>query len=185
MSMESWDKKKVMSLNNNDLLVYINHMLASGWSLGRLNKEKGIRRQTVRDRLKKDGYVFNHDANAFIKPLIPGEDLQISSVKPIEKPRNVQKQESDVLTLESLQRRIEALEMRINTMQVSSKADTTDFELIKFNSKEQPRNYPLYQEVVDLLADVHSNNRHLKVKDIVNHALYTGLVQMKHSKSIE
>lgn len=176
--MESWDKEKVMSLNNDDLLVYINHMLSEGWSLGRLNQDKGIRRQTVRDRLKKSGYRYDQKLNAFI---YCDED----SIKPTEKARNVQKQESDVLTLESLQKRIEALEMRINAMQTNSTTIESGFKLIKFNSKEQARNYPLYQEVVDLLADVHSNNRHLKVKDIVNNALYSGLTQMKHSQKID
>ena len=57
MHIESWDKEKVMSLNNDDLLVYINSMLAKGWSLGRLNKEKAIRRQTVRDRLDRKSVV--------------------------------------------------------------------------------------------------------------------------------
>lgn len=182
MHIESWDKEKVMSLNNDDLLVYINSMLAKGWSLGKLNEEKGIRRQTVRDRLKKDGYVFDRVSNAFVKVTTEHAELQKAPGKVSEKTPKIQKQVSDGITLESLQNRIEALEMAVNAMQTNSNPIASGFELIKFDSKEQPRNYPLHQEVVDLLAEVHSSNKHLKVKDIVNHALYCGLNQMKHSK---
>lgn len=38
--MEHLTKEEVMALNNEELLAYINHMLAKGYSLGRLNKEK-------------------------------------------------------------------------------------------------------------------------------------------------
>lgn len=185
MHIESWDKEKVMSLNNDDLLDYTNSMLAKGWSLGRLNEEKGIRRQTVRDRLKKDGYVFDRVSNAFVKTMTEHAEPQKAPVKVSEKTPNAQKQVSDALTLESLQNRIEALEMAVNTMQNNSNPIASGFELIKFGSKEQPRNYPLHQEVIELLAEVHSNNKHLKVKDIVNHALYCGLNQMKHSENID
>lgn len=180
MSIESWDKEKVMSLNNDDLLVYINSMLAKGWSLGKLNKEKAIRRQTVRDRLKKDGYVFNHEANAFVKATTEQAAPPHATLKASEEAPKVQKQVKDGLTLESLQNRIEALEMVVNAMQTNSNPIERGFELVKFDSKEQPRNYPLHQEVIELLAEVHSSNKHLKVKDIVNHALYYGLNQMKH-----
>lgn len=175
--MEHWTKEEVMALNNDELLAYINHMLAMGYSLARLNKEKGIRRQTVRDRLKKDGYVYNDECKAFIKPLI-------DEPKPTQPPKTTHKARKEggaTISLEELLKRVEALEMRLNTIQSNGINAKDEFKPIIFNSKTQSRNYPLHQEVVDLLAEVSQANPHLKVKDIVNHALYVGLSQALHS----
>lgn len=179
--MEHWTKEQVMALNNDELLVYINHMLAIGYSLGRLNKEKGIRRQTVRDRLKKDGYVYNDECKAFIKPLIE-EPKQTQSPK---SPQKVRKDGASTISLEELLRRVEALEMHLNTIQSNGTNAKDEFKPIIFNSKTQSRNYPLHQEVTDLLKEVHQSNPHLKVKDIVNHVLYVGLSQALHGDKIE
>ena len=179
--MEHWTKEQVMALNNDELLVYINHMLAIGYSLGRLNKEKGIRRQTVRDRLKKDGYVYNDERKAFIKPLI---DEPKQTQPPKQTPQS-RKEEASTISLEELLRRVEALEMRLNTIQSNETNAKDEFKPIIFNSKTQSRNYPLHQEVTDLLKEVHQSNPHLKVKDIVNHALYVGLSQALHGDKIE
>ena len=111
--MEHLTKEEVMALNNDELLAYINHMLAMGYSLARLNKEKGIRRQTVRDRLKKDGYVYNDECKAFIKPLID-EPKQTQPPKTTHKAR---KEGGATISLEELLERVEALEMRFNTIQ--------------------------------------------------------------------
>lgn len=179
--MEHWTKEQVMALNNDELLAYINHMLAMGYSLARLNKEKGIRRQTVRDRLKKDGYVYNDECKAFIKPLI---DETTSEPKPTQPPKTTHKARKEggaTISLEELLERVEALEMRFNTIQNNETNTKDEFKPIIFNSKPQQRNYPLHKEVVDLLAEVSQANPHLKVKDIVNHALYVGLSQALHS----
>lgn len=182
--MEHWTKEQIMALNNDELLAYINHMLAIGYSLGRLNKEKGIRRQTVRDRLKKDGYVYNDECKAFIKPLI---DEPTSGPKQIHPPKTPPKakKEGGVISLEELLKRVEVLEMRFNTIQNNENNTSNEFKPIIFDSKPQPRNYPLHKEVTDLLSQVHQANPHLKVKDIVNHALYIGLSQALHRDSIE
>lgn len=175
MSMENWEKEKVMSLNNDELLIYINHMLGVGYSLAKLNEKKGIRRQTIRERLKKDGYAFDRATNSFRKMDVDAPKEEVPA-KPIVK--------NQQMTLEQLQRRLELLEKKVNAMQVGE-SNGAKTDLVRFNSKEQARNYPLHTEVIDLLAEVHSNNRHLKVKDIVNHALYIGLTQMNHSEKID
>lgn len=178
--MENWDKAKVMSLKNDELLTYINHMLGLGYSLGKLNEEKGIRRQTVRDRLKKDGYAFDKNTNSFVK-VSDEHKQQPVEAKAINKPPKVEQ-----MTLQQLQERLEKLEKVVNALQVGDQLERINQinDLMRFNSREQQRNYPLHEEVIELLNEVHSNNRHLKVKDIVNHALYHGLTQLKHSDRI-
>ena len=178
--MEHWTKEQVMALNNDELLAYINHMLAMGYSLARLNKEKGIRRQTVRDRLKKDGYVYNDECKAFIKPLID----EPKQTQPPKTTHKAKKEGGATISLEELLERVEALEMRLNSMEKApSKAG--DVEVIKFNSKTHDRNYPLHKEVVDLLDELRTANKHLKIKDLVNTGLYIGLSKMKDSDNIE
>lgn len=178
--MEDWTKERVMALSNDELLKYINHMLANGYSLGRLNKEKGIRRQKVRDRLKKDGYVYDSDCNAFIQSLMYTEVR-----KPQNKPQESQKKQEAIISLEELLKRVEVLEMQLNTIQSNKKNTLREFKPVIFDSEVQPRNYPLHREVVELLNQVSKANSHLKVKDIVNHCLYIGLSQALHRDDIE
>ena len=178
--MEDWTKEQVMALSNDELLAYINHMLANGYSLGRLNKEKRIRRQTIRDRLKKDGYVYNAECNAFIQSLA---DTEVK--KPQNRSQEAKKKQGATISLEELLKRVEALEMRLNTIQSNETILSNEFKPIIFDSEVQPRNYPLHREVVDLLTQVSQANPHLKVKDIVNHCLYIGLSQALHRDNIE
>lgn len=174
--METWNKDKVMSLSNSELLQYINYMLENGWSMGRLYEEKGIRRQTIRDRLKKYGYTYNKDLNQYT-PI--GVDNAAGKVE--NKPKEKPKAKSEQITLESINKRLEALEMRLNGIEKPTK----DIKLIKFDSKQQARNYPLHQEVIDLISEISREYPHYKVKDIVNTALYIGLNNWKHSDSKE
>ena len=174
--MEQYTKEEVMVLNPQELSQYINHMLSIGWTLNRLNSEKGIRRQTIRDRLKKAGYVFNDETKCYELNKEKDNEYFINPKPPKKTPPKI--------TLEDLQKRVEALEMRLNSMEKApSKAG--DVEVIKFNSKTHDRNYPLHKEVVDLLDEIKLSNNHLKIKDLVNTALYIGLTKMKDSSSID
>lgn len=183
--MEHLTKEEVMALNNDELLAYINHMLAMGYSLARLNKEKGIRRQTVRDRLKKDGYVYNDECKAFIKPLIDEPTSEPKQTQPPKTTHKARKEGGATISLEELLERLEALEMRLNTMGSDKNIKEEQFKPKIFKSDVQPRNYPLHQEVIDLISEVSRNNPHLKVKDIVNHALFQGLTMYSHRKDID
>ena len=186
--MEKYTKEQVMELKPQELADYINHMFNNGWSLNKLNKEKGIRRQTVREKLKRAGYVLNADTNRYELNEENNEGsfegYFINSQIKEEKAPKAKEAKAPKITLEELQKRVEALEMRLNSMEKApSKAG--DVEVIKFNSKTHDRNYPLHKEVVDLLDEIKLSNNHLKIKDLVNTALYIGLTKMKDSSSID
>ena len=176
--MKQYTKQEIMSLTNEELLQYINHILKKGVSLSQLEKETGVRRQTIRDRLKKDGYIFNKTSNSYIK---------CSDVvsEPPKKPQKAKKTQEPRITMEELLKRIEALEMRLNDSEKVEENISNEFKPTIFNSEVQPRNYPLHKEVTDLLSQVSKANPQFKVKDIVNHCLYMGLSQVIHSDSIE
>lgn len=175
-----------MELSTQELLEYLNHMLSNGWSLNKLNTQKGIRRQTVRDKLKKEGYVLDQEANQFVKsPEVDGADkLDLVGVFVDSKPQKAKKKAPATNSLEDLEKRIEVLEMRLNAMETQVPSDLK-VDVIKFESKTHDRNYPLHQEVLCLLDDLKRTNTHLKVKDLVNTALYIGLSKMKDSGSID
>lgn len=177
--MEELTKEQVMGLNGDQLAEYINNKLASGQSLSGLSEKIGFRRQTIRDRLKRDGYFYNKDCNAYLKPLFD-EPLNI-----IKTPHKEKKKAPATITLEEVLERLEALEMRLNGIQNDKQQESKEFKPKIFESDVQPRNYPLHKEVIDLLSEVTKANPHLKVKDIVNHALFLGLSMSLHSDSIE
>lgn len=178
--MEKYTKEQVMELKPQELADYINHMFNNGWSLNKLNKEKGIRRQTVREKLKRAGYVLNADTNRYEL----NEENNEGSFEGYFINSQIKEKKAPKITIEELQKRVEALEMRLNSMEKApSKAG--DVEVIKFNSKTHDRNYPLHKEVVDLLDELRTANKHLKIKDLVNTGLYIGLSKMKDSDNIE
>lgn len=179
--MEELTKDQVMELMGDELAEYINTKLAEGQSLSKLSEKIGFRRQTIRDRLKRDGYCYNKESNAYLKTLI---DKPIS-LKPQKPTQTTKKDVSATITLEEVLERLEALEMRLNTMESDKNIKEEQFKPKIFKSDVQPRNYPLHQEVIDLISEVSRNNPHLKVKDIVNHALFQGLTMYSHRKDID
>lgn len=183
--MEHLTKEQVMDLTGDDLVAYINTMLSSGYSLSGLSEEIGFRRQTIRERLKRDGYFYNKECNAYIKPLIDEPTNTSTKTEPPKTSHKAKKEKVVTITLEELLKRVEALEMRLNAIQSNEIKAKEEFKPIIFDSKPQPRNYPLHKEITDLLSEVHQANPHLKVKDIVNHALYVGLSQALHSDNME
>lgn len=182
--MEHLTKEKVMDLTGDDLVTYINQMLSSGYSLSALSEEIGFRRQTIRDRLKRDGYFYNKECNAYIRPLID-EPLISKQTQPPKMPHKTKKEGGATIKLEEILKRVESLEIRLNAIQNNENNPSNEFKPMIFDSEVQARNYPLHKEVVDLIKQVSQANPYLKVKDIVNHALYIGLSQALHSENIE
>ena len=174
-----------MNLETQELLQYINHMLANGWSLAKINKEKGIRRQTVRDKLKREGYVLNQEINQFVRMETGEKDTQdYKDVFIDSKPQKPKKKAPATKSYDDLQKRVESLEKRLEAIEKQTPS-TLKVDVISFSSGTHDRNYPLHQEVVDLLDELRTANKHLKIKDLVNTGLYIGLSKMKDSDNIE
>ena len=178
--MDNLTREQIMRLSDEKLLDYINSMLKLGYTLSTFSRDKGIKRQKLRDRLANAGYTYNDERKEFVKPI---DSISIDAPNKCDKTRYKGVDEEDsIITLKELLERIEALETRLNNMQKVDEENTNELKPIVFNSKTQQRNYPLHEEVTELLAEVHRQNPHLKVKDIVNHLLYQGLLKAIHSK---
>ena len=181
--MELYTKEQIMALKPQELLEYTNHILSVGVSLNDLERKTNMQRKTIRERLKRIGYVYDGKSNRYVLNK-EGDNVYFINPKPVKKAPKAKEAKAPKITLEELQKRVEALEMRLNSMEKApSKAG--DVEVIKFNSKTHDRNYPLHKEVVDLLDEIKLSNNHLKIKDLVNTALYIGLTKMKDSSSID
>lgn len=173
-------KEQVMELHGEDLVAYINGWLAKEVSVTKLAEQVGFRKGTILDRLKRAKYFYNGEYNAYMKPLtgeapVPAFIPEAQVVKPQTKEKKTQPAK---ITIEELWERVEVLETIVKGIQTVEETAPVTFKPMSFNSKAQQRNYPLYQEVIDLLAEVSKKNPQFKVQDIVNHCLYTGLSQI-------
>lgn len=194
MRYEEYNKDDVMGLYGADLLAYVNYMLSKGYTLAQLNHTKGIRRQTVRDRLKKDGFIFDKTINRYVSEseICKRDSHTILSKQKEPIPElsfggNGENILGEVLdALESLKNRLELIERReeqrnqeFKSLQGQNTAlKVGKLELIAFHSKAKNRNYPLYPEVYELLDRLREENPHIKIKDVVNSILYKGLSEL-------
>ena len=194
MKYEEYNKDDVMGLFGSDLLAYVNYMLSKGYTLAQLNHTKGIRRQTIRDRLKKGGFVFDKTVNRYVSESEIGK-IESKTI-PLKQTEHIPELScggsgenilGEVLDeLESLKKRLELIEQReeqrkqeIKSLQGQNTAlKVGKLELIAFRSKAKNRNYPLHLEVYGLLDRFHAENPHIKVKDVVNSILYKGLSEL-------
>lgn len=178
-------KEDVMSLNTTDLLQYVNYMLSVGYTMQQLNDKKGIRRQTIRDRLKKAGYVFDKDQNQYVAADKEELPLIVEEVKHTES-QIIHKK----ITLEEVYKVLQSLESRITTLEETrgvvkreqvpqNQLKVGGLELIPFHSKAVNRNYPLYPEVYERLDRLKEENPHLKIKEIINSLLYKALLDLE------
>ncbi|MDB8545804.1 hypothetical protein PNV01_13425 [Turicibacter sanguinis] len=178
--MEQYTKEQVYLLSPEELLEYMNHMLSNGWTLNQLEKEKGIVKRRTSGIFKKIGYKYDSKLKQYVSSEQTINELTHDSgvlvpFEPVVEPKS----KKSTITLEALEKRVKALEMRLNG--ITETPTTKDAKVMQFSSKAQDRNYPLHQEVIELLDELKAANTHLKVKDLVNTALYIGLTELKDS----
>ena len=180
--MEELTKEQVMQLNIEELVGFINLWLSKGVSVSKLAEQVGFRKGTILDRLKRAKYFYNGEYNAYMKPLTSEAPVPafIAEGEAVKAPTEPKKSSPGKITLEELLERVEALEMAVKVSQKNEEVQATTFKPMSFESKTQQRNYPLHQEVINLLAEVSKDNPQFKVQDIVNHCLYVGLSQALH-----
>lgn len=177
--MEHYTKQEIMNLPKEELLKYVNHMLLNGYSLSKLERKKLIVRKTVGNRLNSIGYFYNDELNQYVA--VGEKDTVYNGIiTQIDEPQEPKKAKKKT-TLEELEKRVEALEKRLNG--TSETPINQNAKVMQFKSKPQDRNYPLHPEVIELLDELKNANTHLKVKDLVNTALYIGLTELKQQDS--
>ncbi len=188
---ESLTKKEVMELADEELLKYINYMLSNGYTMAKINREKGIRRQTMRDRLKKIGYRYDEDVKQYIQvaqlpddnPVIVKEETKNEDVLETvheARPKKVEVDSDLMMMIRELQKRQEELEARLDILQgkdtkLENKRTGARLPITVFKSEAKIKNYPIYPEVFDRITQLKVDNPHLKVKDIVNSLLNDAL----------
>lgn len=188
---EELTKNEVMNLQDEELLDYINYMLSHDYTMARINREKGIRRQTIRDRLKKIGYRYDEHAKQYVKTkktLADETGANTKEIKGQECPKVVLELDTeqgennfDLLSMiHDLQKRQEELEARLDILQgkdtkLENKRTGARLPITVFKSEAKIKNYPIYPEVFERITQLKVDNPHLKVKDIVNSLLNDAL----------
>mgnify|MGYP007097777783 CR=1 FL=1 len=184
---EKLTKDEVMNLRDEELLEYINYMLSHDYTMARINREKGIRRQTIRDRLKRIGYRYDENVKQYVKTKKALADEAGSNINE-EIPKVVHKTEveqnnsdSELLTMiRNLQNRQAELEARLDRIEgkdtkLENKRTGARLPITVFKSEAKIKNYPIYPEVFERITQLKIDNPHLKVKDIVNSLLKDAL----------
>lgn len=184
---EKLTKDEVMNLRDEELLEYINYMLSHDYTMARINREKGIRRQTIRDRLKRIGYRYDENVKQYVKTKKALADEAGSNINE-EIPKVVHKTEveqnnsdSELLTMiRNLQNRQAELEARLDRIEgkdtkLENKRTGARLPITVFKSEAKIKNYPIYPEVFERITQLKIDNPHLKVKDIVNSLLNDAL----------
>ena len=184
---EELTKEEVMELEDKELLEYINHMLAHDYTMARINREKGIRRQTIRGRLKRIGYRYDENVKQYVKTKKALADEAGANINE-EIPKIVHKAEveqnnsdSELLTMiRNLQSRQAELEARLDRIEgkdtkLENKRTGARLPITVFKSEAKIKNYPIYPEVFERITQLKIDNPHLKVKDIVNSLLNDAL----------
>lgn len=184
---EKLTKDEVMNLRDEELLEYINYMLSHDYTMARINREKGIRRQTIRDRLKRIGYRYDENVKQYVKTKKALADEAGSNINE-EIPKVIHKTEveqnnsdSELLTMiRNLQNRQAELEARLDRIEgkdtkLENKRTGARLPITVFKSEAKIKNYPIYPEVFERITQLKIDNPHLKVKDIVNSLLNDAL----------
>lgn len=184
---EKLTKDEVMNLRDEELLEYINYMLSHDYTMARINREKGIRRQTIRDRLKRIGYRYDENVKQYVKTKKALANEAGSNINE-EFPEVVHKSETEqngsdceLLTMiRNLQNRQAELEARLDRIEgkdtkLENKRTGARLPITVFKSEAKIKNYPIYPEVFERITQLKIDNPHLKVKDIVNSLLNDAL----------
>ncbi len=188
---EELTKKEVMELEDWELLKYINYMLLNGYTMAKINREKGIRRQTVRDRLKKIGYRYDEEAKQYLQVIQLSDDNSVIIKEETKNedvletvhesvPKKVEVDSDLMMMIRELQKRQEELEARLDILQgkdtkLENKRTGARLPITVFKSEAKIKNYPIYPEVFERITQLKVDNPHLKVKDIVNSLLNDAL----------
>lgn len=165
--------------NNLDILTqvdYINKALANGASLTSICEKIGISRSTIRERFKKNGYIYYKDIHNY-KSVI--EVVTEATDKP-----TITKLESNNLVVET------DLEQKLNyilstydnkfnemyTWYLKSKNNETaidlkKMEIIDFEGKLITRSFKIYECIQQEFTQFCKKNNKYKVQDILSQAL--------------
>ena len=169
-------KEEFNLLNENEQLEYVNARLSEGMSFTQVTeKEIGIRRNTVRDRFKRLGYVLDQEVMQFV--LV--EPTKTTN-QPIE-PAAPRKKPKESTKKETLEQQIKQLESRMNRLEKLLKAPITEEpqknkELnIVIESSGSYRNYKLNSSVIEDLEKLALQYPHLTTANIVNSLLREAL----------
>lgn len=181
-------KEKFNLLDQNEQLEYVNTRLSEGMSFTQVTeKEIGIRRNTVRDRFKRMGYVLDQEVMQFI--LV--EPTKVTE-RPIEQTDPKKKNKESTTKKETIEQQIKQLESRMSRLEKLLKAPLTEEpqknkELnIVIESTGSYRNYKLNSSVIKDLEKLALEYPHLTTANIVNSLLREALDNhLKNKKDIQ
>lgn len=179
-------KEEFNLLDQNDQLEYVNARLSEGMSFTQVTeKEIGIRRNTVRDRFKRMGYVLDQEVMKFV--LVEPTKATEQPIKQTESKKNPKES-----TTKTLEQQIKQLESRMSRLEKLLKAPLTEepqknkeLNIVKESSGSY-RNYKLNSSVIKDLEKLALEYPHLTTANIVNSLLREALDNhLKNKKDIQ
>lgn len=169
-------KEEFNLLSQNDQLEYVNVRLREGISFTQVTeKEIGIRRNTVRDRFKRMGYVLDQEVMQFVL-VEPTKEIK----QPIE-PTTTQKKLKESTKKETIEQQIKKLESRMSLLEellktpLNEKSQKQKELKISIESSGSYRNYKLNSSIIEDLEKLALKYPHLTTANIVNSLLREAL----------
>lgn len=164
-------KEEFNLLNENDQLKYVNARLSERMSFTQVTeKEIGIRRNTVRDRFKRMGYILDQEIMQFV---LIERSIEQTESKHLPKKTTAKK--------EILEQQLKELESRMNRLEKLLNAPLNEepkqHKELKINieSSGSYRNYKLNSSVIKDLKKLALEYPHLTTANIVNSLLREAL----------
>lgn len=162
-------RNELLNMNADDLAKTLNELLKNYESKNKLFKTFELKKQVIDKKLMQAGYSYNNDTKCYSKSNSTDTD-QVALQSDLKIADDSKEIINDLII------RMERVESRLNAIESNK---SSDFELVKFESTMQNKNYRLYKEVTDLIDMIKRDHKHLNITQVVNSALYRELSKLK------
>lgn len=177
-------REEILALDNMELLNYVNSMLQQGYSMNTLEQHTGIRRQTLRDRLKKINAFYDKDVQQYVIQGEISENKKVETTIEVTKNKKGVLSPSDTQTLDSLRGAIEELTAQLIQLNDQGEApklqqqdfkDSKEFNIVKFEGTALNRNHKFYPQVLERLEKFKNKHSEYTLQLVINTLLWEAL----------
>lgn len=162
---------------------YINELLTMGDSVDNIRIELGIGKNYIGNEFKKYNYKLDRNLNQYVNIESIATNVAQVITKPIEKPKSIDNTNTDDTKYKTLEGQIKDLQKQINMINnrlnnttatnvesVATSIINKDIDSLS-NTDTTPRNFRIYNDILQDFTTFCNNNKQHKVQDIISSAI--------------